>query len=280
MILSSFSRDSISFKQLITDYLTKKDFTARFTWNMYSSSSDNKELVKEFKENAKHIKTSRWKIYLYHEVISLSPNNLSEEKNTQILHDLASKYIEKRANNHLVFWVIHNDTPNPHIHLVISSNEIEAIKRKRLDTSSFNTLRAELEAYKNEKYTELEFTHNYQEFTKEKVKSSSKEQAIKHKRKKQTKKELVAEDLKQIFTRSLSLKALDNALKNSWYEFYQNGSTIWVKFEDKKYRFKTLWVLKEYTQTLTKIKKRELRQEKRSDFKKSKNKTKRITKEL
>jgi hypothetical protein len=82
-------------------------------------------LAKEFNDNAKTLKKSRGKVYLYHEVISLENTKLDNKQSKEILHKLADKYISLRAKNHLVYGVIHNDTNNPHIHLMISSNEVD-----------------------------------------------------------------------------------------------------------------------------------------------------------
>lgn len=238
---------------------------------MYANTNNKKELVNEFMDNTKHLSKSRGKVYLYHEVISLENTTLDLEKSQNILFDLASKYINLRASNHLIYWTIHNDTNNPHIHLVISSNEIEWNKRVRLSKKVFWLIQEELENYKNEHYKELEQSNIY---NKSKIHSKSKriEQEIKHKRKKVPKKELIKEELNQIFARSQSIKALENTLKLSNYKLYENGSTLWVIYEDKKYRLKTLGLEKEYKQTLQKIKKLEQRKEKWQEFKNSKSK--------
>lgn len=267
MIIKSMTRSSKSFKQLI-NYLTKEK-SIKHNWNMFANANNKKELVNEFMENAFHILKSRWKVFLYHEVISLENTKLDLDKSQTILFDLASKYIELRANNHLVYWTIHNDTNNPHIHLVISSNELEWNKRVRLSKKEFSLIQEELENYKNEKYKELEQSNIYTK-DKEQTKSKRVEQEIQHKRKRTPKKELIKEELSKMFSRSQSIKALENALKWSNFELYENGSTLWVTYEDKKYRFKTLDLEKEYKQTLLNIKKIEQRKQKWQEFKNSK----------
>lgn len=269
MIIKSMTRSSKSFKQLI-NYLNKEN-AIKYNWNMYAKADNKKKLVNEFMNNSKHLAKSRWKVFLYHEVISLENENLDIEKSQTILFDLASKYIELRANKHLVYWTIHNDTNNPHIHLVISSNELEWNKRIRFTKKEFSMIQKELENYKNEKYKELEQSSIY---TKEKDSSKSKraEQEIKHKRNKKPTKELIKEELLSIFSRSQSMKAFDNALSWSGFELYKNGSTLWVVFENKKYRLKTLGLEKDYKQTLLNIKQIEQRKEKWQEFKNSKKK--------
>jgi hypothetical protein len=68
-----------------------------------------------------------------------------------------------------------------------------------------------MEEFKNEYFQELEQSNIY---SKEKDNSKTKraEQEIKHKRKKQSKKEIIADNLKQIFLKTLSKVALENGL--------------------------------------------------------------------
>lgn len=278
MIIKSMSRASTSFKQLI-NYLDKDNSVKKYSWNMYANTDKNKELINEFMQNSKHLANSRWKVFLYHEVISLEDENLDDKKAQEILFELAWKYIEKRAKNHLVFWACHLDTKKPHIHLVISSNEVEWKKRVRFSKRDFSLIQQELEEYKNKHFKELEQSNIYTKSEKlEKTKQV--EQEIKHKRKKATKKELIKEDLQQIFFRSMSQKALDNAFKLAWYELYINWNTLWVTFEGKKYRLKTLGLEIEYKQTLQRVNTLEAKKEKWQEFKNSKIKRRKTQREL
>jgi hypothetical protein len=271
MIIKSMSRKSLSFHQLV-NYLDKECSVKRFSWNMYSRDF-NKGVVKEFMENAKLLKNSRGKVYLYHEVISLENVSLDEKLSQEILFDLANKYVGERAKNHLVFGSIHRDTSHPHIHLIISANEMGENKRVRLSKSEFATIQANLEAYKNEKYKELEASHIYDK-RKDRTKSKQSEQEIKHKRKKLPLKEQIKNDLSHIFSTATSHTYLQNALKNKGFELYQRGATVGVIFEGKKYRLKTLGMDSLYKNTFTKIAKVEARKERRSELKKEKNREK------
>lgn len=260
------SRKNLSFYQLL-NYFEKEQVQERFTWNLYSSLVDKQEIIKEFMENAEYLKKSRGKVFMYHEVIALEKNDLSLERQTEILKELTKLYVIQRANEHLVYGVIHQDTKNLHMHLMISSNKISENKRVRLSKKEFAHIQKQLEQYKNQKFEkELEQTQLYQK-EKEQVKETVKEQEIKHRRKKQTKKEEVREQLEKIFNRSFSKEALEKAFKDQGFELYQRGKTIGIKFENKSYRFKTLGIEQEYKQTLSKFTKREQRQEKRQEFK-------------
>ena len=266
MIIKSMSRKSMSFSQLL-DYLHKEETLERFSHNLYADINNNPKLSHEFMENAKYIQNSRGKVYLYHEVISLESSHLNKQQIQKILSDLSREYLSLRADKHLAFGAIHLDSNNPHIHLMISANEIEGNKRIRLSKEEFATIQMKLEAYKNRHYDrELGITGRYTP-QKDRSKSKQKEQEMKHKRNKKTIKDRVKEDLQTIFEKSLSKQALEKALKAKGYELYTRGNTTGVIHEGKKYRLKTLELERAYNKAIQKAKKRDLRQEKRHEFK-------------
>ncbi len=269
MIIKSMSRKNISFLKLLK-YFEKEQVKSRFIHNLYSNINDRKQIIKEFMANAKYLKNSRGKVFLYHEILSLENNNLTLKEQEKILQDLTKNYIQARANEHLVYGVIHEDTNNLHIHLMISSNKVSENKRVRLSKSEFKNIQASLESYKNRTYPQLSKTSHYQDKTKDISKSKNREQEIKHKRNKQTKKEFLKESLQNIFTRSLSKVALENSLKDKGFYLYKRGSNFLIKYENKNYRLKTLGLDNLYEQTLTKLEKIEKRKEKRRSFKNEK----------
>lgn len=265
MIIKSMSRKSKSFSQLY-DYLTRDDESFCFTKNSYSNPRNKKELIHEFMRNSDFLKNSRGKNYLYHELLSLEKNNLSIDEQKEILLDLVNKYLDVRAENHLSFAVLHTDKEHFHVHLMISANEIEGEKRIRLSKKDFHNIQKNLEYYKNEKYKELSKSEHYQE-PKSLEKTKQKEQEIKHKRNTKTTKEQIIEDLKTTFKTANSKTYLDNHLNNLNYEIYTRGKQTGVIYENKKYRFKTLGLDKEYENTLKRLEKIKDREIKRQRFK-------------
>lgn len=245
---------------------------------MYADRYSNQELAKEFMENAKHLKNSRGRVYLYHEVLSLEANKLELQKAQAILLDLANAYIHARAKNQLVFGAVHSDTKNLHMHLAISSNEIGSNKRTRLSKKDFADLQTQLETYKNQKHKELGQSHLY-ERKQGKSKSKRAEQEMKHKREQKPSKEKIREELEAIFSKATTREYLNNSLKNKGYELYTRGTTKGVTFEGKKYRLGTLSLESQYQQSLKKIETREKLQAKRQDYKQSKSQAKSQSKE-
>lgn len=263
MIIKSMSRKSKSFSQLY-DYLMRDEKNFCFTRNTYLK--DKKNLVKEFMKNSEYLKNTRGKNFLYHELLSLEENNLTLQQQKEILLDLANKYLEQRANNHLSFGVVHEDKKHIHLHLMISANEIFGEKRVRISKNEFADIQKNLENYKNERYSELTKSAFYQtkkDFSKEK----NQEQEIKHKRNAKTIKDKIKEDLTQTFKKASSKTYLDNHLKSLNYEIYQRGQTVGITYENKNYRLKTLGLEQEYINMLKEFEYIQKREIKRQSFK-------------
>lgn len=271
MIIKSMSRKSKSFSQLY-DYLMRDKSSSCFTRNSYSNPKNKKDLIREFMQNSDFLKNSRGKNYLYHELLSLEKNNLSIKRQKEILLDLANKFLNLRAQNHLSFGVIHEDKNNVHLHLMLSSNEIEGEKRVRLSKKELASIQATLEHYKNEKYQELSKSNIYQS-KKDLSKEKQKEQEIKHRRKTQTKKEQIKEDLEKAFKSTTSKTYLNNHLKNLGYTIYTRGKTIGVNHENKNYRLKTLGLDTLYSSKIKELEKREQRELRREKQKQDRSKS-------
>ena len=236
MIIKSLSRATKSFEGLY-NYLTRDDESFLNAFNLYTNPHNKKDLIKEFLENANHLKRARGKNYLYHEIISLNPNTLSLDEQTHILTDLCSKYISLRAENQLTFTALHKDKEHIHIHLMISANELEGTKRVRLSKKEFSTIQKELEQYINTTYPQLGKTTHYNKDLK-KIKS---------------KKELLKSSLENVFKNSHSKEGFKNLSEELKLEFYTRGKTVGVIFEGKKYRLKTLGLLDEYKKTVKRL---------------------------
>lgn len=254
MISKSLSRNTKSFESLY-DYLSRDDYKAE-AYNLYCDAYNKAEIIKEFMENAKYLNRARGKNYLYHEILSLPKNDLKLEKQEKILSDLASKYIALRAQNHLVYSVLHKDKEHTHIHLMISANEIMGEKRVRLSKKEFSDIQKELEEYKNSLYPELEHTSHYQK-SKDYSKSRNKEQELRRRTKKATQKEFVTDELENLFASAKSKEELEQKAKLKGFEFYTRGKSVGVVFKAKKYRLKTLGVDKEYQACIDQSKNRE-----------------------
>ena len=238
MIIKSLSRATKSFEGLY-NYLTRDKNSILNTFNLYATPQQKEALIKEFLDNATHLKKAKGKNYLYHEIISLNPNNLPLQEQQHILTDLVSKYISLRAENHLTFTALHTDKDHLHIHLMISANELEGNKRVRLSKKEFSTIQKELEQYLNTTYPQLEKTTHYNKDLTQ----------IKNK------KELLKSTLDDLFNNSHSKEDFKTSAQHLKLEFYTRGKTIGVISEGKKYRLKTLGVLEMYEKVVARLEK-------------------------
>lgn len=264
MIIKSMSRKSKTFSQLYS-YLTRDKSSFTFSRNTYNNSQKKKEIIKEFYTNAQHLKKARGTVYMYHEVLSLEKNNLSPEKQKEILQGLAEKYLSQRANNHLAFWVIHEEKNNIHVHLMISANEIEWERRIRLSKKEFSQIQKELENYKNQKYKELNQSSLYQN-KKDLWNDKQKEQELKNRGVKSIR-DTIKEELEKTFNNATSNTYLKNHLQSLGYEIYTRGKTQGIKFQGKSYRLKTLGLNTKYKQLQYKLDKIQARETKRAQTK-------------
>ena len=236
MIIKSLSRATKSFEALYK-YLTRDKESLLNGFNLYADPHSKEELVEEFLNNSKHLKGARGKNYLYHEIISLNPNNLPLQEQQHILIDLVNKYISLRAENHLTFTALHQDKDHLHIHLMISANELEGSKRIRLSKKEFSTIQKELEQYVNSTYPQLGTTKHYNKDLNQ-IKS---------------KKELLKISLDDLFINSHSKEEFRRLSEELNLEFYTRGKTVGVIYKGKKYRLKTLGVLEQYEALVKKL---------------------------
>ena len=263
------SRKSKSFSQLY-DYLTRDKSSFTFSRNTYSNSKNKQAFINEFYENAKYIREARGKVFMYHEVLSLEENELSLERQKEILLDMAQKYLYQRAEDHLAFGVVHEEKNNMHLHLMISANEIEGEKRIRLSKQEFSAIQQRMENYKNQKYSELKQSfmyHNKKDLSKEK----QNEQELKNRGVKSIR-DTIKENLEKTFDKATSKKYLQNHLNSLGYEIYTRGKTQGIKFNGKNYRLKTLGLDVQYKQLLKKldrVQEREIRRNKSKENRES-----------
>jgi len=219
------------------------------------SENNYQTITNEFIENAKLLPNRKNGNYLYHEIISIKPTDkLTTHELENALTDIARKYINIRAKNHLTYVKIHLNTDNPHIHFCISANELNSNKRARLSKEHFKSIQKELETYTLTKYTELENRPIYNNLIDEndsKLKLYNKTQELKQRTKQPSKKEQIKQLLENIFNNAKTHSELLKLLEDNDLEIYQRGKTISVKNlkDSKKYRLKTLALDKLFTNT-------------------------------
>jgi hypothetical protein len=247
MIIKSMARKETSFKSLI-EYMHKEGDKKPRTIMRNLLSDDIEKIVKIFEENAKFLPKRKNGNYLYHEIITIpKSSNISEKKQEKILLDLSEKYLEKRASDLLSYGVIHHDTDNLHIHLLISANELYSDKRFRLTKKNFSDIQKEIEEYKIEKYPKLDSQKIYTQ-NKTETKTISQKEFEVIKRGGTSKKKEIIDIVKNIIERSQDLNEFNNSLEKIDFKVYVRGQNIGLEkiSNQKRYRLKTLGINEEY----------------------------------
>ena len=251
IIIKSMSRKTSSFSQLL-NYINKgrtEEDEYHFRHNIYATKPYF--ITKEYLENHKKIKKRKNTNSLFHEVISIKyQNGYTKEELREILKDITEQYIKSRANNCLVYAVIHEQHNQIHSHLMISSNELENSKTHYFSQAKFEEIKNALREYAYAKYQNLEQLENKKDKAKKNTKSKTQDKEIHLKKRtgKTLDKETAREKLKNIFARSQNPNSFTQNLTREGFEVYKRGNTFGFieKTTGKKYRIKTLGLEDEF----------------------------------
>lgn len=244
------SRKHASFRQLI-DYIEKGSSSSRFSVFHNTYSRDTDELKTEFEANSESLKFRKNGVYLYHEVISITRSqHTHEDQQKEALQKIVREYLRMRAGKNLAYAVLHDDkADNLHFHLVISANEAQDEKRKRLSKSDFSSIQAELEKWTMETFPELQqkavFTPNQSEAEKQerqrKARISNDGAELKRRGGKTTQRDTMKETLDRIFSASTNGQHFAELMEKAGLKLYQRGKNYGVSDQmGTKYRFSTL----------------------------------------
>jgi hypothetical protein len=256
MVVKSMSRKTMSFLKLI-EYIAREG-RAEGMPVVHNLSADGKDLDKvnrAFMQNARHCPPRKNGVLLYHEILSLSPEDKSHAT-PEILIDLAERYLSQRACGAMAWGMVHFDK-NPHIHLIISANLRGQAKKLRLSRKAFSELKHNLEIYQKEKYPALSRSIVFDEDKKKrrevkqktmplKVTQKSSEQAREKRLASQgrgvlSQKEILHQQILDALTASESLEAFTAHLQRQGITLYErSGRLAGIISKGKKYRFRTL----------------------------------------
>lgn len=259
MILKSMARKTATFSDLLS-YMDREGVSERIVaHNLYHSLDEDMDRVAEsFMENAQRLSRRANGNSLYHEILSLEAGHgLSRERLTEILRDLAQVYLSERATDNLAFGIAHFDSQHVHLHLCISANAVGDSRRVRLSKESFAGIQKRLEGYILERYPELDqrTIYNSRERSREKLKTSAREQNMRHARGKTSAKEGMKARMHGIFQQATSYEDLAALLAQAGYSLYQRGATrgILDNATGKKHRLSTLGVDEHFNFTIQRM---------------------------
>ena len=243
MIIKSMARKDPSFAQLV-GYMEKDAGDRVLYHNFYGHDRMRaEEIVREFEDNARRLPRRKNGNALYHEILSLnSGHGLSREEARKVLADIGQEYLARRAPGQLAFGALHRDTGHLHLHLCISSNPVGKPNRVRLAKRDFADIQRTVEELVRERYPELNQERVYAKARdREKVKTSSKEQALKGRTGKGSRKEQIAGTVHGLLEYAASREELEALLRRSGLKLYERGRTLGLEDADgKRHRLKTL----------------------------------------
>lgn len=156
MVIKSMSRKTWGFRQLLR-YINEPEQKGRqaVLHNLRSAFDYLPQIEAEFLENARHIRNQpKNGVVLYHEIIAIAEAD-REKVTEEMLIDLTREYLQRRAPNALAYAKAQFNTESPHVHILISGNQIESGKKLRLERKEFEQIKRELERYQIEKYPQL-----------------------------------------------------------------------------------------------------------------------------
>ncbi|MCB1055061.1 MAG: relaxase/mobilization nuclease domain-containing protein [Acidobacteria bacterium] len=247
MIIKSMARKSISFSQLLS-YIDRPQETTAPLLHNFGGHSSSEQIRREFLHNAHLLPPRKNGNVLYHEVLSFAPQD-REQLNPGALLDLTRRYLELRAPYALAYGRAHLDTANPHVHLVISANNVGSAKRLRLSKQSFRRVQQALERYQRERYPELGHSLAQEPRARKKERETRAEQE-RRRRGESTpcRKDVVRGVVLQELAASWSGPELYQRLLRHGLRLYRRGQTVGVADAQsgRRFRLKTLEVAKAF----------------------------------
>lgn len=241
MIVKSMSRKVGSFGQLI-GYIDRDagQEVHRIRHNVWGR--DPAHIRAEFERNGALLSRRKNGVYLYHEIISITrAQGLSPKEQKQRLHEIAREYIAARCPSNLVYGGLHQDKDHSyHMHLMISTNRSNEVKRQRLSKHQFRDIQVKLEAHVLQTYPELE---QKVAIGKKSERGRKKGEAELERRTGQRpKREEILERVSAAYGASIDRDSLLASLGREGLELYVRGKTVGVidLESGKKHRLKTL----------------------------------------
>lgn len=242
MMVKSMRRKTPTFSQLLAYFTeTGRGEGTPVLHNLdVTDERDLGKLNRAFMGNARHCPSRKNGVVLYHEILSLSHKD-KEHITPDILLDLARKYLSLRAPEAMAFGVIHTDTENHHVHLLISANLLNRPKKLRLSKKQFAAVKRELEAYEKEKYPELAHSPVLPDSKKPRKRTPKAEHQNPPIKVHQTRKETLRQHVLDSLTRSNSQKEFADLLRLQDVSLYErSGKQAGFLVDRKKYRFRTI----------------------------------------
>lgn len=155
MIVKSISRKTRSFRELLAYISKPAQKGPLWLHNLPASRSDPESVARQLEENAKLLRRRRNGNVLYHEILSFSLVD-GGRIDLAIAESVTRRYLELRAPYALAAARTHFNTSCPHVHMVISANELGSTDRLRITKGRFETIKLQLTSFVRERFPQLE----------------------------------------------------------------------------------------------------------------------------
>ena len=242
MIIKSMSRREPSFSQLLA-YVSRDASDTRYELRHNLLGRDIATMTAELQDNASLLPKRKNGVVMYHEIISITrARGLSEDRQKDILRDIAFDYIRARAPQCLVFGALHTDHGKQlHYHLVISANELGSPRPHFLTKKQFRDIQVGLERRVLTLYPELEQSLSIGRRAKPKQLSQAGIELQRRTGKTPEKQSLKAR-VAAIFAATHDRQDLFKRLTDARLELYTRGTTIGLRDldKDRNHRIATL----------------------------------------
>lgn len=256
MFVKSMPRKSMSFGQLLAYINGPREKGGAILWNLRTTADAASHIEGEFLENARHLPHRKGGNLLYHEILSFS--HLDRQRVTPaMIEDLTREYLARRAPTALAYAKAHLDTDCPHVHIVLSANELGSRKRLRLTRRRFDEIKRQVETYQQRRYPELLHSSIFSTAkSRKRVRQRQKEAEREHRLRCSPRPQPARkEELREIILREIATARSGPEyylrLKAQGLVLYKRGQTVGV--EDlqagKRYRLKTLGLAETFAES-------------------------------
>ena len=248
MILKSMARKGPSFGQLI-NYINQGASAKDPLFSRHIMGGERPNWAEaQFLENHNLLPDRKNGNSLYHEIIALeAQEDVAAEDLRAALMKLAQYYTDLRAPRQLAYGRVHLDTKSPHIHLMISANELNKDRRKRLSQAAFRQIQIDLERFAKRELPNLKLRDIYDRSDRSKVqagrpKLTRAEGEMIRRTGELSPRAKVAQILNQnVGPKTTWAKVQELAARMGW-QLYQRGQSWGLIVEGRKHRLKSLGV--------------------------------------
>ncbi len=248
MILKSMARKGPSFGQLIS-YINQgaRANDPIVAHNIYASHAPGPTAA-QFLENHRLLPRLKGGNSLYHEIIALeAQGDVGDEQLRAALVKLANRYMELRAPRQLAYGRVHLDTRSPHIHLMISANELNKNRRVRLSQAAFRQIQIDMERFAKREFPNLTLRDIYDRADHSRVRvgqarRTRAEGDMMRRTGQPSSRAKVAKILQENVGSKTTWTKVNNLAKRWGWHLYQRGQAFGVVVDGRKYRLKSLGV--------------------------------------